>query len=239
MSSMVLQAEKDPMGKAILDYYTRKKAHHLWVYSDIAECDEIKVKYLFRSFHKMPKIEQLALQICHGQVLDVGAASGSHSLWLAENRINVISIDISAYAVETMKNRGVPDAVCQDFFEFTPNIKFDSLLFLMNGAGIAGTKGRLGLFFDQCRKLLKPGGNILLDSSDISYMFDNENQKPLRKYYGEVTYIMRYDQITSDSFNWLFIDFETLKTEAQKYGFACQKMLNGSHYDYLAELHVK
>jgi SAM-dependent methyltransferase len=236
---MILPSNIDPMGSAISDYHKNGKASKLWVHSDITDKHEIPVPYLFRTYNEMPNIEQVALNKCKGNILDIGAATGSHSLWLQEKGMSVTAIDISELAVETINNRGVKTTLAVDFFEFPPKQKFDTLLLLMNGIGIAGSINGLKEFFSKCKELLKTNGQILLDSSDLNYMFDDEDEKPMDKYYGEVRYVMNYRDIISDPFNWLFIDYSTLKTEAFKYAFQCEKISEGEHFDYLARLTMK
>jgi len=234
---MGIDTSKDPLGTAINDFYKNNKSDHLWVYSDISEKDEIPVPYLFRSFDAMPDLEQEALQQCKGKILDIGSAAGSHALWLQKQNFNVTALEISKLAVTVMENRGVKQIICSDFYEYAPSsVKYDTLLLLMNGIGIAGTISGLKAFFEQCKKILKAKGQIILDSSDLVYLFNEDEEKPIDKYYGEVRYVMNYKDIISDPFEWLFIDFETLKNEASKYGFNCRKLIDGEHYDYLAKL---
>lgn len=233
---MALVNDKDPIGQAIAEYHNKGKSKKLWVYSDITEKDEIPVNYLFRNFKQMPKIEQQALNICKGNILDIGAAAGSHSLWLKDKGFDVLSIDISQLAVQTMKERGVDNAQNIDFYKFTTEQKYDTLLFLMNGAGIAGTLNGLPKLFDKCSELLNKNGQILIDSSDINYMFDDEDEKPVGKYYGEVEYTMSYGDYTSDPFSWLFVSFDMLNIIAQSCGFNCELVCEGDNYDYLARL---
>lgn len=230
---------KDAIGNALLDFYQKAPLGKLTVISDISEDDEIPIEYLFRTLKQMPKIEQKALALCNGKVLDVGAASGCHSLELQKNNLEVDAIDISEGAVMIMKNRGVEMPYCQDFFKLE-NKRYDTLLFLMNGIGITGTIDRLPFFFKQCKNLINPNGQVLLDSSDIKYMFEEDDGSLWvdlnKQYYGEVEYQMEYKNYLTDKFNWLFIDFETLKEEAFKFGFKAEKIIAGYHQDYLARL---
>lgn len=226
----------DAIGTAISDYYKHKKAGRLWVYSDLTDKDEIPVPYLFRDFNDMPDIEQKALNLCKGNILDVGAAAGAHTIWLQNKNKKVTALEISDAACMTMKVRGIKNVICEDFYKYIPSKKYDTLLFLMNGIGIAGSIHGLPTFFEQCKKLLNPNGEILLDSSDLIFLFDDEEDKPTDKYYGEVRYVMNYKKLISAPFNWLFIDFKTLKIEAKKHGFNCEKILDGEHFDYLARL---
>ena len=168
-----MNSKMDPMGRAIADYYKTKKASKLSVFSPMFEEDEIPLATLFRNYEDMPGIEQKALGMATGKTLDVGAGSGCHSLVLQERGIDVTAIDISPLSVETMRQRGVKKVLEQDFF--TLEGQFDTILMLMNGIGIVGRLGRMPRFFKQLDKILAPGGQVLCDSSDISYAFETED----------------------------------------------------------------
>lgn len=234
--------ERDPMGQAISDYYRTGKAGKLRVLSSMFYEDEIPVATLFRTFEEMPPQEQKAIELCRGRVLDVGAGSGCHSLVLKERGFDVTAIDISQLSVDVMKERGL-NAMNVNYFDETFAEKFDTLLFAMNGIGIAGKVERLGAFFRSARRLLAPGGQVLLDSSDISYVFmDDDGGMDIdlaAGYYGEIDYKMRYKNITGEPFDWLYIDFDTLSMYTEEHGFNCEKCLDGEHYDYLARLTLK
>ena len=229
---------KDPMGLAIADYHATGKAARLRVFSPLLEEDEIPVATLFRSYDEMPDIEQKALKAAHGSILDVGAGSGCHSLALQQMGKRVTAIDISPLAVATMRERGVQEVLEQDFF--TLDGQYDTILMLMNGIGIVGSLSRLPAFFMQVEHLLAPGGQLLCDSSDICYLFEDEDGfidlTGIEGYYGELTYQMQYRDRKGEPFPWLFIDPETLREQASAHGFQCDILANGVHYDYLARL---
>lgn len=189
----------------------------------------------------MPDLEQTALKHCRGKVLDVGCGAGSHSLYLQqEKKIQVIPIDISKKAVEICKLRGLENAIFHDFFKLE-NEKFDTILLLMNGSGIIGKLQNLTLFFEKLKSLLAPNGRVLIDSSDLRYLFEEEEDGGIwidasQGYYGEMTYQVSYKGAISLPFSWLYLDFETLKFAAESNGFQCSLLQQGTHYDYLAEL---
>ena len=229
---------KDPMGHAIADFHATGKAARLRVFSPMFDEDEIPVTTLFRSFDEMPAVEQEALKAASGKILDVGAGSGCHSLALQAMGKAVTAIDISPLAVATMRERGVQDVVEHDFF--TLDGQYDTILMLMNGIGIVGSLSRLDAFFMQVDHLLAPGGQLLCDSSDICYVFEDEegfiDLTGIDGYYGELTYQMQYKDIKGEPFPWLFIDAETLRKQASARGFDCDILAMGEHYDYLARL---
>ena len=232
---------KDLFGKAILDFQTNNSPTNLITETSISDKDEMSVAYLFRSFDEMPKIEQLALQLCKGKILDVGCGAGSHSLYLQNNHDGqVIAIDISENAITTCRLRGVENAFVQDIFQFESQ-KFDTILLLMNGTGIAGKLNQLNKFLLKLKSLLNKNGQILIDSTDLIYMFDEDEKQTLldekdSHYYGEVAFNLTYKNQCEIPFDWLYVDFETLKNFALVAGLSCEKLTDGENFDYLAKL---
>lgn len=232
-----MRADKDPMGAAIADYFKTGKAGRLRVFSPDFDEDEIPVETLFRSFEDMPALEKAALTLAKGKTLDVGAGAGCHALALQDMGKDVTAIDISPLSVQTMAARGVAHALEQDFWLVSE--KYDTILMLMNGIGIVGTTDNLPRFFTHIDTILAPGGQVILDSSDISYLFEDEDGMimiPEGEYYGQLSYRMRYKKISGESFPWLYIDFDTLSKAASHYGFKAEQVLAGEHYDYLVRL---
>ncbi|SFE78446.1 Methyltransferase domain-containing protein [Thermophagus xiamenensis] len=229
------------MGRACVDYYhTSDDSLNIEVWSNVAETDVIPVNYLFRSYHQMPALEITALQHCRGHVLDIGACAGPHSLWLQEHGHKVTALETSPGACEIMQKRGVRNIIHDDFFRLSANCQYDTLLMMMNGMGIVGSINRLGTFFAKARRLLAPGGQIVVDSSDLRYLFLQDDGSLLiqlnNKYYGEVEYRMSYKGEKGRRFPWLFIDDQLLEFYAGKHGFRMERLALGNHYDYLARL---
>ncbi|MCD8136040.1 MAG: class I SAM-dependent methyltransferase [Parabacteroides gordonii] len=241
MQISLLTPDKDPMGAAIADYYANGKATKLRVFSSMFDEDEIPVKQLFRNFDEMPEAEREALRISTGKILDVGAGSGCHSLALQEMGKEVKAIDISPLSIETMQKRGVKDVALQNFFSQQFTGSFDTILLLMNGSGIVGRIANLPIFFQTIKRLLAPGGCVLMDSSDLRYLFEDEDGNldidPEDDYYGEVDFRMQYKNIKGDSFDWLYIDFQTLSLHAANNGFKAEMIKEGEHFDYLTKIH--
>lgn len=188
----------------------------------------------------MPLLERTALQLANGSILDVGAGSGCHAIALQEMGKEVCAIDISPLSVEVMKQRGVTNARLINLFDEQFVDTFDTILMLMNGSGIIGRLENMPAFFRRMKMLLRPGGCILMDSSDLRYLFEDEDGSfeidLAGDYYGEIDFQMQYKDIKGDSFDWLYIDFQTLSLYAAEYGFKAELVKEGKHYDYLAKL---
>ena len=239
---MILSPNKDPMGAAIAEYHRTGRASTLRVFSSQFDEDEIPVDQLFRTYKEMPPIEQKALTLAQGRILDVGAGSGCHALALQELGKEVTAIDISELSVEIMAERGVKDARAVDLYDERMAEKFDTILLLMNGSGIIGNIEGMERFFLRMKQLLASGGCIYMDSSDLKYLFEEEDGSYVidiaGDYYGLVDFQMQYRQVKGESFDWLYIDFDTLSYYAKQYGFSAQIVCEGEHYDYLAKLWV-
>ncbi|OMQ12812.1 bifunctional 2-polyprenyl-6-hydroxyphenol methylase/3-demethylubiquinol 3-O-methyltransferase UbiG [[Flexibacter] sp. ATCC 35103] len=234
---------KDLFGKAMFDFQTNNSPEDIITETTISEEDEMSVDYLFRSYNEMPKLEQKALQLTFGKTLDVGCGAGSHSLSLQNDRnIEVTSIDISEKAIETCKLRGVKNAKVQNILDFEGE-KFDTIILLMNGVGIFGKLENCNKFLSKLKSLLNPGGQILLDSSDIIYMFDEDEDggkwiPSNNDYYGELVFNISYKGEKEEPFDWLYLDYNTLQNAAIANGLKCELVLEGEHYDYLAKLSI-
>ncbi|WP_066833209.1 class I SAM-dependent methyltransferase [Rufibacter ruber] len=232
----------DPLGAAIKAYWEGNKKAVIQVYTDQVDPDELPVHYLFRKEEEMPEREQFALSLCTGRVLDVGAGAGSHAVALQQKGLEVTALEISEKAAQVQKARGVQQVVVGDMFQLPPTPSFDTVLLLMNGIGIAGTLEQLPQFLDICKRWLAPGGQILLESSDILYLYEEEDGSVLLDlngaYYGELTYVMEYQQERSQPFDWLFIDYSLLEQYAQEAGLKAELLLQEEDAHYLARLTV-
>lgn len=231
---------EDVFGTAVLEYQNGIPSEDIVTFSSLDEEDTIPLPYLFRDFDGMPEIEKKALGLCKGSILDIGCGAGSHSLYLQQRGLEVTALDSSKGAVETCRLRGVKNRVHTNILDFK-DCKYDTLLLLMNGIGIVGQLENLAHFLVHLKSLLRPGGQILLDSSDIIYMFDEDDDggrwvPDSGSYYGEVAFTMQYKNLKSEPFVWLYLDYRTLKRAATLNDLNCEIVKKGEHYDYLARL---
>lgn len=228
---------KDLMGKAIGDYFHQNSPEDIITESSVSEQDVLPVSYLFRDFEEMPPIEQKALELSNGKVLDVGAAAGSHSLYLQnQKQLDVTAIDISEKSIEICKLRGVKNSVCQNLLDFNDGT-FDTILLMMNGTGIFETIDRMDDYLKKLHQLLNSGGQLLIDGTDILYMFENPEgiELPSDHYYGEVEYYVSYKGEEDEPFKMLYLDYDNLKTAAEEIGFKVEKVIDDQD-SYLARL---
>lgn len=229
----------DIFGLAFRDYLDGKTDEKILVKIDLFDDEKLPVSYFFRPYDEMPEWEKIVLDECHGRVLDVGAGAGSHALYLQDKGLDVVAIDISPGGVECMKERGVKKAFEQDFFKLR-NEKFDTILFLMNGAGMAQKLHRLQDMLEKAASLLSIDGNVFIESTDLLYMYQDEDGSAMINlsgdYYGEVIYQLEYRQWKGEPFPWLFVDYENLSYIAHLAGLDCEIFYRGETDNYITRL---
>ncbi len=231
---------KDLLGKAILDFQTNNNPENVITETTISEADEMQIEYMFRSYNDMPKLEKEALKLAKGEILDVGCGAGSHALYLKENGFDVLPIDISENAIKACKLRGLENAEVIDVLDIK-NQKFDTILLLMNGTGIFGKLNKVAQYLNHLKELLNDGGQILIDSSDLIYMFDEDEDGgkwiPMHAdYYGELVFNLSYKGENEDPFDWLYLDYNTLQNACFANNLICELILEGENFDYLARI---
>lgn len=226
----------DPLGQAILDFAHTREDQAIIVHSDLCDDDTIQSSYLFRSFNEMPILEQEALHFCTGKILDVGGGAGIHAQELIKRGLDVEAIDISPGAVKYMQSQGIKASV-NNFFELDKT--YDTLLFLMNGLGIAGSLENLPLFLKKAKTLLNPGGKIICDTTDIKYLYEDDEGGMWvdlgSTYYGNFMFQMEYKNEKTEWFPWLYCDPKSLLDVALKAGFSTKVLLQDND-QFLIEL---
>ncbi|HWW42877.1 class I SAM-dependent methyltransferase [Pedobacter sp.] len=226
----------DIFGEALQDQFIKGTTETLWLHNSYDAPEEMPVDIFFRGPEEMPEIELKALTLCRGTVLDAGAGAGSHALWLQQQKIEVTALDISEKATTIMKQRGVKQVLQQDLFSLKGQ-QFDTLLLLMNGIGLTGSIAGLQDFLQWAKSLLKKDGQLLFDSSDIAYLYQDIDF-PQNKYYGEVAYQYEYKQQKGNWFNWLYVDQAMLLKLAKEAGWQCEIILEDEYDQYLAQLRL-
>lgn len=224
----------DIYGQALLDYFNGCFEPPLLLHNSYGDPEEMPVEVFFREENDLPELEQYALHLCAGRVLDVGAGAGVHALILQEHGLAVTAIETSALACEVMMLRGVHKVENINVFEYVPGIQFDTLLLLMNGAGLLQSIDQFPALLTALGRHLAPGGKILIDSSDISYLY--EGGLPAGKYFGEISYRYEYKNQQGPWFPWLYIDQNMLVKLSRKAGFDAQVIYENEDDQYLAVL---
>ncbi|ALW85938.1 methyltransferase [Hymenobacter sedentarius] len=239
---MTTTTAPDILGKALLAYHHGDADAALTVHCNVADNEPLPAAYFFRTLLQMPELERLALNESRGRVLDLGAGAGCHTLELQSRGFDVKAVDVSAGAVQVMAERGVQTVARHDLFAPLPTneLPFDTILLLMNGLGLTGTLEGLDKFLAHARTLLAPNGQILATSSDVRYLYEDEDGSLLLNlngpYYGEVEYSLSYKGEMGVSFPWLFVDPALLNDAAETAGYSAEFLGEDDDEQYLVRL---
>src|SRR5690606_5197162 len=124
--------ERDVYGEALYDFHVLGELKEpLLLHSSYGDIEEMPVAVFFRDDTDFPELEHIALALCDGRVLDVGAGVGSHALYLQQQDFDVTALEISEAACSIMKQRGVQKIIREDFFALQEG-NYDTLLFLID-----------------------------------------------------------------------------------------------------------
>ena len=227
----------DIFGSALLDQFNNDAAEILWLHNSYGDPEEMPADIFFRDQSEMPDLELYALKNCRGEILDIGAGVGSHTLELQRSGFDISALEISTVACTIMRERGVKQIINKDFFDFQAK-KYDTLLLLMNGIGLAGNIEKLSVLLNHCKKLLKKGGQIIFDSSDISYLY-SDTSFPNEKYFGEISYQYEYKGVKGNWFDWVYVDSSLMAAVSLDLGFNYEIIFEDDHDQYLARLSLR
>jgi len=231
----ILNPEDDLYGQALYDYYKGVHVGDLCINTSYGDVEEMPPEVFFRDFDDFPVLEAIALEHCRGKVLDVGAGTGCHSLILQDKGLDVKPIDISPYCVKIMHARGIEQVDQTDFFSIRHQ-KFNTILLLMNGLGLVGKIKNMPNFLSHCKKLLEPGGQILLDSSDVNYLTEEYKIKSTGQYIGEISYQYVYKNNKGPWFDWLYLEKARLQEISEKEGWRVEFLFEDVNNQYLASI---
>ncbi|WP_159637485.1 class I SAM-dependent methyltransferase [Sphingobacterium composti Ten et al. 2007 non Yoo et al. 2007] len=227
---------RDVYGEALAEYFEKEELTvPLLLHSTYGDIEEMPVEVFFRDAEDFPELEFIALSLCDGKVLDVGAGVGAHALYLQEKNFDVVALEISKTACNIMQQRGVQKIVQQNFFALA-NQEFDTLLFLMNGIGLAGTIDGFRKLLVHSKTLLSEKGQLLFDSSDISYLYDEYRIQRPEYYFGEIGYQYEFNGVKGEPFKWLYLDQETLIKVAHEEGWVVQILFEDENDQYLVRM---
>lgn len=223
---------KDIHGRAILDFFLGNQDINLIIHTSYGEPEEMPVEVFFRDELDFTTLEHLALMECRGKILDLGAGAGAHSLSLQEKGFEVVALENSPRCIEVMKQLGVQQCIFDDYENHHES--YDTVLVLMNGLGLAGKLNQVGSFIRKCMSIVKPGGQLLVDSSNISYLY-SDISKP-KGYFGEVSYQYEYKNEKGDWFDWVYVDQEKLKSITDELGYTLEILITDENSQYLARI---
>lgn len=230
-----------PFGNALHAYFNGESDVEFMLRRDDGVESLIPVEYFFRTESKFSAIERTAIDHCSGHVLDIGAGTGVHSLALEAKGLHVTAIDINPQAADIMRQRGVHCCRQADVFKYQGG-PFDTLFMMGHGIGIVENLEGLSKFLAHARELTKPGGQLILDSLDVSSstietdIAYHEKNRKIGRYIGEIEMQFEFRDTRGPFCPWLHVDYRTLEEYATKVGWMFKLLIEIETGEYLARL---
>lgn len=231
----------EPYGKSLLAFLEGDTSAHVVVRRDDDAESILPAAWFFRDTRTFTTVEQKALALCKGRVLDIGCGAGALALELQQRSHRLTAIDVSADAVTVALRRGVADVICGDIFSYDGG-PFDTLLMLGHGLGMVETTDGLRRFLLHAGELLATDGQLLVDSMDARVTQDQNNlayqdaNRAAGRYFGEIRMRFEYEERGGPWCGWLHIDADTLTEYAGAAGWRCGIIHHDPNGDYLARL---
>lgn len=219
----------DILGHALKTYADTGDEQIIDVSSDVSLVEELAASYFYRTFDEMTPMEMWAMEHAWGRVLDIGAGAGCHSVHLGQNGLQVTALERSPLLCQLLGERGVTDVIESDLYSWpTQGRTYDTILLLMNGAGLAGTVEGLDRLIGTLAPLLSDDGQILMDSSDISELYVDDEGATLidlsKAHQEDITYHLEWNGLVEE-FAWTFPDEQMIEAAALRCGLVTDKVL--------------
>lgn len=221
-----------PLDAAVRAYLEGRADARVSVVTDVAGAEDFPVALLFREPAAFDAVDRTALEACRGRVLDIGAGVGALAGPLAEAGRSVTALEVLPAAVQALRARGVTDVRRGGVEVLAPQEGFDTALALMNGTGLVGSLDELAAWLDRVARALRPGGALLLDSTDPRGWGDPDDGR----YPGEVHMRLSFDGVEGAPFPYLYADPDAVLDAARRAGLSGSIVLDAGEGRFLARL---
>lgn len=221
-----------PLDAALAAYRAGRRNASVIMTTDVGGEESVSAELFFRGLEDMPPVEQKAVELARGRVLDLGAGAGAHSVPLSQAGLSTTAVEVLPTAREILTERGIRDVRAGGLESLEAGERFDTVLVLMNGLGLAGSLGGLERFLAALSARMAPGGQLLVDSTDPRAWGDPDDGR----YPGEVHMRLAFEGREGPPFPFLFVDPEALRDVADSLGLDAEVVAEDEDGRFLARL---
>jgi SAM-dependent methyltransferase len=194
-------------------------------------------------YRRWPSRQRRAMRLVRGRVLDVGCGAGRVALHLQERGREVVSIDVSAAAVEVSRRRGVRDARVLSLEDVDESLgRFDTIVMLGNNLGLLGGAAKAKRLLRRLHRLTTDRGRIVGETTDPyltedpSHLGYHEHNRRRGRMAGQLRLRIRYREHATPWFDYLLASPEELAAIAEGTGWRIARRLDDGGPFYVAVL---
>lgn len=213
----ILEGNEDAYGHEVWDFFNGLKSFEIVEREDgFFDLSGGPAPY-FAEYENWPGIDQEAINLAKGKVLDIGAGAGRVPLYLQKKGLKCVAIDNSKLAIETARKRGIKQAIPMTFGEVGGiGQLFDTIVMFGNNFGLFHDRQNvirmLGVLYD-----VTSSDAIILASSLNPYKGDIAEHKQYQEYNltrgrmaGQIRIRVRYHKYSTPYFDYLFVSPEEM-----------------------------
>jgi SAM-dependent methyltransferase len=233
--------------RAMLDHWLGKKVTVEFEREDGLRSGS-KIASYFTSPSKWPRMEQEAIRLVRGRVLDLGCGPGRHALFLQKKGFDVVGLDASPTQVALARIRGLMNVYPASIRQLPRGLgTFNSVLMMGNNLGIAGAVPQVRRFLRDLREITRKGARLIGHSripgtwSEDHLPYVKQNLRRGRPP-GLLTLRVRYKGQVGDWFDLLLIPPEELARLGHETGWELVRVIWEGGYapgDYVGVLERK
>ncbi|HLV81730.1 MAG TPA: class I SAM-dependent methyltransferase [Chthonomonadaceae bacterium] len=228
----------DAFGQQLWDIY--RDDDSFW----IIERDDGRIEagagsFYFSDFPDWPSLEQEAIRLAKGRVLDIGCGAGRHALYLQNQGLDVLGIDQSPLAIQLCRERGLKQAeVCSITQAHRLGGRpFDTILMFGNNLGLLGNEKRGRWLLKTWHKVTGEGAMILAEildpyqTDDPDHLAYHRRNRARGRMGGQVRIRVRHKMLKGPWFDYLFLSQDELAHLVAGTGWQIARCLeDGPHY---------
>jgi len=238
-----LKLEEDAFGQELYAAYAGEEVFEI-LERDDGLIDVMKTGEYFSQYEGWSPIEQKAMQIVKGRVLDVGCGAGRHSLYLQEKGFDVLGIDISPLAINVCRLRGLKNCkvVPIEAVNFKPN-SFDTIIMMGNNFGLFADFKRARRLLKRFCRMTSEDALIIASSRDPyktinpAHLEYHKLNKKRGRMSGQVRIRIRYEKYVGKWFDYLMVSRKEMEQILLDTGWKIKEFLDseGPHYIAIIE----
>ncbi len=191
------------------------------------------------AYKDWPAHQRRGIRLARGKVLDVGCGAGRCALYLQQQGLDVVGVDVSPLAIKVCKLRGLKKARVMSVTQLSHRLgTFDTILMYGNNFGLFGGPKRARWLLRRFGRMTSDRARIIAESND-----PHQTDHPCHRAYhrrnrrrgrmpGQLRIRTRYRTYATPWFDYLLVSQDEMRSILAGTGWHVDRFIDskGSHY---------